>query len=219
MQSTLPPLEIDVYLDLLCPWCLIGKKYLEQARAIFTSVPGNPPVHVNWRSVQLLPDVPPEGLDFEAFYRQRLGGVMRMHDRQAQVRAAARQAGTEVHFDRIRRLPNTRLAHGMLTYAKRQLTTEKVEALLDALLTGYFQQGADLGDEVTLSTIGSRHGLDPAAWKAWMATHTPELEPATSVPLFVFNREISLSGAQRVDVMLEAMREALAAASLPACPV
>ncbi|MEJ8852648.1 DsbA family oxidoreductase [Variovorax rhizosphaerae] len=224
MKTTLSPIEIDVYLDLICPWCLIGKKYLEQARAIFTSVPGHPPVQVHWRSVQLLPDVPPEGLDFEAFYRQRLGGVMRMHDRQAQVQAAARQAGTEVHFDRIRRLPNTRLAHGMLAYARKQLPPERTDALLDALLTGYFQQGADLGDEATLSVIGHRHGLDPAAWKAWMATHTPKLEPATSVPLFVFNRELSLSGAHRVDVMLEAMGQALAAArqqaaGLQDCPV
>ncbi|MEJ8852554.1 DsbA family oxidoreductase [Variovorax rhizosphaerae] len=211
MQSTLPPIEIDVYLDLICPWCLIGKKYLEQARAIFTSVPGNPPVHVNWRSVQLLPDVPPQGLAFDAFYRQRLGGVERMRARQAQVLAAARQAGTEVNYERIRRMPHTQLAHGLLAYARKQLPPEGTDALLDALLTSYFQQGADLGDEATLSTIGSRHGLDPAAWRAWMATHTPELEPATSVPFFVFNREISLSGAQRVDVMLEAMDEALAA--------
>jgi len=211
MQATSPAIDIDVYLDLICPWCLIGKKNLAQALAIFTSVPGHPPVNVHWRSVQLLPDVPPEGLDFEAFYRQRLGGVMRMHDRQAQVRAAARHAGTEVHFDRIRRMPNTRLAHGLLAYAKGQLPPGKVDALLEALLTGYFQQGADLGEESTLSAIGSCHGLKPAAWKSWMARHTPELEPATSVPLFVFNGELSLSGAQPVSVMLEALGEALAA--------
>jgi len=210
MQATPPAIEVEVYLDLICPWCLIGKKNLERARDIFTSVPGHPPVIVHWRSVQLLPDVPLEGVDFEAFYRQRLGSVERMRARQAQIRAAARQAGTEVHYERIRRFPNTQLAHRMLAYARKQLPAERLDALLDALLTGYFQQGADLGDESTLSTIGSRHGLDHAAWKAWMASHPPELEQATSVPLFVFNQEISISGAQPVEVMLEAMGEALA---------
>ena len=68
-------LDIDFHLDLVCPWCLIGKRQLERALAVFTSVPGNPPVQVHWRSVQLFPDLPVEGVDFEAFYRQRLGSV------------------------------------------------------------------------------------------------------------------------------------------------
>jgi predicted DsbA family dithiol-disulfide isomerase len=201
-------LDIDVYLDLVCPWCLIGKKQLERARAIFASVPGSPAVRVNWRSVQLLPDVPADGVDFEAFYTRRLGGVERMRARQAQVRAAARQAGTDVHYERIRRFPNSLLAHRMLAYGKEQLSPAQLDALLDAILMGYFQQGADIGDEAALAAIGSRHGLDHAAWKAWMAAHPAQLEQATSVPLFVFNREISLAGAQPAEVMLEAMADA-----------
>jgi predicted DsbA family dithiol-disulfide isomerase len=211
-----PALDIDVYLDLICPWCLIGKKHLERALAIFTSVPGNPPVQVHWRSVQLIPDLPPEGVDFEAFYRDRLGSVERMHARQAQVRAAARNAGTEVHFDRIRRFPNTLLAHRLLAYGKEQLSSVQLDALLDALLAAYFQQGEDLGDEATLARIGHRHGLDHTAWKAWMTTHRPELERSTSVPFFVFNRRISLAGAQPADALLEAMDEALAATRIAA---
>jgi len=203
-------LDIDFHLDLVCPWCLIGKRQLERALAVFTSVPGNPPVQVHWRSVQLFPDLPVEGVDFEAFYRQRLGSVEAMHARQAQVRAAARRAGTEVHFERIRRFPNTRLAHLMLAYGKEQLSPEMLDALLDALLAGYFQQGADLGDEETLLAIGSCHGIDPVAWKAWLAHghRLPEPNRVSSVPLLVFNRQVSLPGAQPVDVLLEAMGEA-----------
>ncbi|MDM0116969.1 DsbA family oxidoreductase [Variovorax sp. J22R133] len=215
MQQLEPTLHIDVYLDLICPWCLIGKKNLERALAKFTSVPGHPSVQVHWRSVQLIPDLPTDGVDFEAFYQQRLGSVERMRARQAQVRAAAGQAGTEVRFDRIRRFPNTLLAHRMLAYAKEQLSSAQLDALLDALLVGYFQQGADIGDEATLSDIGSRHGLDHAAWKTWMAARPPKLERAISVPLFVFNRGMSLSGAQPADVLLEAMGDALAATRIP----
>ena len=151
-------LVVDVYFDLVCPWCLIGKRQLERALAMFTRVPGNPPVQVSWRSVQLFPDLPLDGVDFEAFYEQRLGSVEAVRARQALVRAAARRAGTEVHFDRIRRFPNTLLAHQMLAFGKEQLSPEMLDALLEALLAGYFQQGADLGDEDTLLTIGSRHG-------------------------------------------------------------
>jgi len=84
------------------------------------------------------------------------------------------------------------------------------DALLDALLAGYFQQGADLGDEETLLAIGSCHGIDPVAWKAWLAHghRLPEPNRVSSVPLLVFNRQVSLPGAQPVDVLLEAMGEA-----------
>ncbi|MDM0000623.1 DsbA family oxidoreductase [Variovorax sp. J22P240] len=208
-------LHIDFYLDLVCPWCLIGKRQLDRAVAEFTNVPGNPAVQVHWRSVQLFPDLPVEGLDFEAFYRQRLGSIDAVHARQAQVRAAARRAGTEVHFERIRRFPNTRLAHQMLAYGTEKLSPEMLNALLDALLEGYFQQGADLGDEDSLLAIGSRHEIDPAAWRAWLdhEHRFPEQNRVSSVPLLVFNRQISLRGAQPQGVLLEAMGEACEAAA------
>ncbi|WP_213959893.1 DsbA family oxidoreductase [Variovorax sp. dw_954] len=211
MPSTI---DLDVYLDLICPWCLIGKKNLERALAIFTGVPGNPAVRVHWRSVQLIQGLPVDGVDFEAFYTRRLGSVERVRARQAQVRAAARHAGTDVHFERIRRFPNTLLAHRLLAYGQAQLSPEKLDALLDALLLGYFQQGADIGNEGTLSDIAGRHGLDAPAWKAWMTTNPAQLEQADGVPLFVFNQRISLSGAQPVEALLEAMDEAVAATSV-----
>ncbi len=210
---TVHTLDIDVYLDLICPWCLIGKKNLERALAIFTSVPGHPAVQVRWRSVQLIPDIPVGGVDFEAFYRDRLGSVERVRARQAQVRAAARNAGTEVHFDRIRRFPNTLLAHRLLAYGKEQLSSvQMLDALLDALLVGLFPaRRRPWAMKSPCRRIGHRHGLDHTAWKAWMTTHRPELERSTSVPFFVFNRRISLAGAQPADALLEALTDALAA--------
>jgi predicted DsbA family dithiol-disulfide isomerase len=212
-QSDIPPLNVDFYFDLICPWCLIGKKHLEAALAIFRGVPGNPLVQVHWHSVRLLPDTPLEGRDFEAFYLQRLGGVEPMRVRQAQVAKAARSAGIELQMNRIRRLPNTLLAHRLLAYGKEQLSVEMLEALLDAMFAAYFQEGVDLGDEASLSMVCSCVGLDPAAWKAWMDARPAGLELATSVPLFVFNQSIALSGAQPAERLLEAMAEALAATS------
>jgi predicted DsbA family dithiol-disulfide isomerase len=209
-------LDIDVYFDLVCPWCLIGKRHLASALAEFASVPGNPPVQVHWHSVQLFPDLPPDGLDYRAFYAQRLGSVEAVQVRQAQVRAAASSAGTEVHFDRIRRFPNTQLAHQMLAFGKAHLSPEMLDALLEALLAGYFQNGADIGDPDALLAIGSRHGVAAAPWHAWLAAGRTLPSPRVpSVPFLVFDHAISLAGAQPVNVMLEAMREALAAEGTP----
>ncbi|UUZ76020.1 DsbA family protein [Polaromonas sp. P1(28)-13] len=61
-------LSIDVYFDLICPWCLIGKRHLNQALAELVQMAPGIEVSVNWHSVQLVPGVPAEGLDFVEFY-------------------------------------------------------------------------------------------------------------------------------------------------------
>ena len=129
-------LDIDVYFDLICPWCLIGKRQLEKAIEAFSSDPQNPPVHIRWHSVQLIPEVPAQGLDFGAFYVQRLGSAAAVAARQAQVRSAASAAGVDVHFERIQRFPNTLQAHQMLAYARLHLAADRLHALIDALMCG-----------------------------------------------------------------------------------
>lgn len=104
-------LHIDVYVDLICPWCLIGKRYLDQALQLFQQITPTVPVAVVWHSVQLLPDVPAQGWDFNAFYLQRLGGEQALGQRQAQVNAAASRAGFQIDFSKIPRMPNTLQAH------------------------------------------------------------------------------------------------------------
>lgn len=198
--------QIDVYFDLICPWCWIGKRHFEMARARLTKLIPDLQIDVRWHSVQLIPHVPPHGWPFQAFYEQRLGGAEAVRTRQAQVRAAAARAGLTMHFERIKTFPNTWLAHRLLALASQQVTPQALQALQDALFDAYFVQGRDLGDATTLNAIAETYGVDlsnaeqidvPSVWGANSG--------ALGVPYFVFNQQRALSGAQAPEVLLSTM--------------
>ena len=87
------PLIIDVAYDVICPWCWIGKRHLDAALAELRVQRPNAAVQIRWQPVQLLPQMPIEGIPFLAFYIPRLGSFEAVHSRQAQVRSAAEPAG------------------------------------------------------------------------------------------------------------------------------
>jgi predicted DsbA family dithiol-disulfide isomerase len=202
---------IDVYFDLICPWCLIGKRYLDEALVQFQKTAPQTKVDVVWHSVQLLPDAPLEGWDFDAFYLKRLGSSEGMRQRQAQVNAAAAKAGFQIDFSGIARMPNTLQAHQLLSFANARLSAEHFAGLLEHVFAAYFSLGADLGERATLLHIGASHGLDPVALDAWLACGAgkPVARDVPGVPFFVFNHQAALSGAQPVVVLLDAMRQAM----------
>ena len=154
-------LKIDVYVELICPWCLIGKSNLESALAQLAETDPDLHVQVQWHTVQLVPEVPSEGWPFAEFYLRRLGSPEAVRQRQAQVRAAAAQAGVEIDFARIERFPNTTLAHRLLAFAEHQPSV--VDAMLDRLFEAYFQRGENIGDVRTLLDIAQELGLDREA--------------------------------------------------------
>jgi predicted DsbA family dithiol-disulfide isomerase len=198
-----PSLRIDVYVEVICPWCLIGKRHLERALAQLAATNPELRVDVQWHMVQLIPQVPSDGWPFAEFYARRLGSPEAVRQRQAQVRAAAVQAGVEIDFARIQRFPNTTLSHRLLAFMAQQ-QPRGVEAMLDRLFAAYFQRGEDIGDIKTLLDIAHELGLDREAARDWMDTEpSPSEAPAVSaVPLYVFNGQFSLSGAQPPDVLM-----------------
>lgn len=210
-----PTLNIDVYFDLICPWCLIGKRHLNQALVQLLQMNPGVQVSVAWHSVQLIPDVPAEGLDFAEFYLQRLGSADAVRARQAQVREAAHRAGAAVDFARILRFPNTRKAHQLFLFAAGHLAPFDTELLLERLFDAYFNLGEDLSDRATLKAIAAQHGLDSPELDAWMACEQwqPVKTQVTGVPFFVFNQSNQLSGAQPVDVLLAALLQSISNAS------
>ncbi len=207
-----PKLNIDVYFDLICPWCLIGKAHLDRARRSLAAEQPDVQVEVTWHSVQLVPHVPPEGWPFAAFYLQRLGSEEAVLRRQAQVRDAALAAGVRVDFNRIQVFPNTRLAHTLVQVVQERQPAA-VEPLLDQLFQGHFEHGALLGDEAALQQLASNAGVagDLAAHALGPAA-LPPMFPGMAglgVPLFAFNGAHMVSGAQAADVLLQAMHQSL----------
>jgi predicted DsbA family dithiol-disulfide isomerase len=199
--------RIDAYVELICPWCFIGKRHLTRALAQLADTDPELRVNVQWHMVQLIPQVPTEGWPFAEFYLRRLGSSEAVRQRQAQVRAAAAQAGVEIDFARIARFPNTTLAHRLFAFAARQPSA--VDALLERLFEAYFQRGENIGDIGTLLDIAQQLGLDREAVNAWLEdkpAQTPEAPGVGAVPLFVFNGQFSLSGAQPAEMLLSTIK-------------
>lgn len=208
-----PTLTVDVWFDLICPWCLIGKRQLDAALARWRAEHAGADVHVRWHSVRLIDGVPPEGWDFAAFYERRLGSPEAVQARQAQVRAAARQAGAEIDFSRIRVFPDTGPAHQLLALGARRLGSSAHQALIERLFRAYFVQGENLSDHATLLDIAAEAGLDRQEAAARLDLPLPSGAPVQGVPFFVFNGHLAVSGAQPVPSLLAAMRSAVAEAA------
>lgn len=210
-------MEVDVYIDLVCPWCLIGKRHLDDAVHWFKAIAPQVPVTVQWHSVQLLPDAPPQGWDFHSFYVRRLGSEEALSQRQAQVRAAAAQAGVHIDFSTIPHMPNTLLAHQLLNFASARLSAAHLSDLLERLFAAHFQQSRNIGERNTLLAIATDMGLDGHALQAWWdsGSGVPLPQAVAGVPYFVFNRKLALSGAQPAQVLVDAMQQALQAPAKP----
>ncbi|MDP3522232.1 MAG: DsbA family oxidoreductase [Hydrogenophaga sp.] len=216
MKPVGPSVRIEVWFDLICPWCLIGKRQLDAALAQWQTEQPEVAVTVCWHPVRLIDGVPPEGWDFARFYEQRLGSPQAVQARQAQVLAAARQAGAEIDFARIRVFPDTGPAHQLLAAAGRRLGAAAHQALIERLFQAYFQRGENLADQSTLLDIATEAGLDPIEVACRLDLPLPSGAPVNGVPLFVFNGRLALSGAQPVSSLLAAMRTAMAEATATA---
>ncbi|GAB3369503.1 DsbA family oxidoreductase [Lysobacter rhizosphaerae] len=214
-------LVIDIHFDLICPWCFIGKRHLALARTRFAQKFPDIAVETVWHPVQLLPDVPEQGLPFAEFYERRLGSAEAVRQRRQQISLAARSAGLELDLAGIERMPNTARAHELLRRVAALGAPALYEALLERLFAAYFQRGEDIGDAATLRALAEEVGVLPDR----LAAATPddaELVPAiasanasaiSGVPHFVFNGRRSLAGAQDATLLLVAMSQAVQASA------
>lgn len=202
-------LRIDVWFDLICPWCLIGHRHLQTALQAWRLANPDVPADVHWHSVQLLPDVPPQGWPFAAFYAQRLGGEAAVKARQAQVLSAAQTAGVTVRFDRIQTFPNSAAAHHLYQQSRQWLTPDAHDRLLCELFAAYFEHGHDLNNPAVLMALGRSAGVPLSELQqALERVQPPAPCHVPGVPFFLFNQGHGLSGAQPPQALLAAMGQA-----------
>lgn len=204
-------MNLEIFSDLICPWCFIGKRRLDEALA--TGVGEG--VNIIWRAYQLYPGMPPEGMDRQEFYRQRFRGADQSPAR-ARIEAEARRAGINLDYDRIRRVPNTFRGHRLLHLARDAGVQHE---LADALFSAYFEQGQDVGDDEVLLEVAVGIGMDRAETESYLASESgsdavsAEIERAanigvTGVPCFVFAGAYALPGAQEPEVIAQVIERA-----------
>jgi predicted DsbA family dithiol-disulfide isomerase len=209
------PLAIDIISDVVCPWCFIGKRRLEAALELYrASNPAAAAPQVTYHPFELNPDVPREGIARADYIAKKFGARgYSAHDRLVQ---AGKPLGIAFAFDRIERQPNTLAAHALIESARRRGVQGAVK---EALMQAFFADGLDLTDTATLVRIAAGAGLDRKEAGAAIAdeelrrTVAEEEENARrmgvhGVPFFIFNKRLSVEGAQPPEVLLDAMLEA-----------
>ena len=220
IMSTAPTLTVDVFFDLVCPWCLIGKRHLESALTQLQAERPDLAIAVEWRSHPLLPHIPFEGVPYRDFYLARLGSAEAVAARQAQVQAAAQTAGLTLALTRIDVFPNTLLAHRLVRYARQEAGAGAATVLVENLFPRFFHAGEDIGDARVLREAMLASGIALPA-DAGLSHESPWLPPVfdarnlpdrsgSGVPHFIFNNSHDVSGAVSPAVLLQAMRYALA---------
>lgn len=208
-MSSAAVLSIEVSFDLICPWCLIGKRHLDTAIGMLRAQRPDVAVELTWRSFPLLPQIPKQGLPFVEFYEQRLGSADAVARRQAQVREAARAAGVEIAFERIQVFPNSLDAHRLVAQAQSQGGSARAGAVIDALFDRYFVRGENIGAASVLADVAAEHGISPGD----AAEPGPPLAHGMhGVPYFLLNGAIAVEGAQRAPLLVDAMLRTLSPA-------
>lgn len=153
-------IEIDFHFDLICPWCVIGKRRLEGAIDLIALAYADVDVVIRWKSLPLLPALPPEGVPYGAFYLHRLGSAAAVAVRRRQIREEGLAAGVTFNFERIERMPNTLAAHQLVALAGESGGSSLQGPLVQRLFDAYFLRGEDIGDVEQLATIGETYGIE-----------------------------------------------------------
>jgi predicted DsbA family dithiol-disulfide isomerase len=209
-------LQVEVWSDIACPWCYVGKRRFEAALARF---PHATSVDLVWRAFELDPSAP-RVRDRGVSYAERLGKkygkspqqAQLMLDRMTEVAAAD---GLEFHFERAQS-GNTFDAHRVLHLAHERGVQGAVK---ERFLRAYMTEGEPIGEPETLVRLGGEAGLDAEEVRAVLAGDTYAREVRgdeeqaraagiNGVPFFVFARRYAVSGAQTPEVLLEALTQA-----------
>jgi predicted DsbA family dithiol-disulfide isomerase len=213
-------LTIDIYSDVMCPWCLIGYGQLTKA---LSELEGEIAAEIRWRPFELNPQMPAEGEEQEAHLQRKYGRPAEEGARiRGQMKAIAEGAGVSLSYEGEGEAPpammwNTRDCHKLLTFALEQAGPEVQTALKLALFRAHFNDRKRLGDRDVLLDIAASVGLHRAAARAALADPAIEARVLTEeaqawdmnisgVPAMILEGKFLIPGAQSPEVYVNALR-------------
>lgn len=208
------PLRIDVVSDIVCPWCYIGTRRLEQAiESLGGAASAEAPV-VAYHPFLLDPSTPVAGVDLREQLRRKYGGDPEAMF--ARVEAAARETGIPLDFAKVQRMVSTVGAHTLLRHAAARGTQR---ALADALFGAYFLDGRDIGQPSVLAALAERQGFSVDEALSLIGDENErrrtredaeesERRGVEGVPFFMFGDRLALSGAQPLKVFRSTIERA-----------
>jgi predicted DsbA family dithiol-disulfide isomerase len=206
-------ITIDVVSDVVCPWCYLGKRRLDQALA---QRPGLE-VELRWLPFFLDPSVPGDGIPRVDYISRKFGTDDKITPVHRRLVGLGAPLGIDFQFEKIERQPNTLDAHRVIAWAQE---AGKAGPVVERLFALFFTDGADLSQHEVLVEAGRAAGLDADLLRRDLASdrdaQTVERQAAAAssagiggVPFFVFGKRIAVAGAQETEVMTAAIDRAL----------
>jgi predicted DsbA family dithiol-disulfide isomerase len=202
--------KVEIYSDIACPWCFVGKRRFDQAVERFDGE-----VEVVYRPYQLVPDAPATASPHRAWLAERYGPQSRaMDDR---VTELGRTEGIDFDFDAALHA-NTFLGHRLLHLAETEYGAAVQGALKEALLTAHFSDGVDVGDRAALTEVAVAAGLDRARVTEYLAGEEGAAEVRaqlaegrqlgiSAVPTFIFEGKWAVQGGQESETFLKVLQQ------------
>ena len=213
-EMSVAQIEIEIISDLVCPWCYLGQRRLQLA---LEQVQDEVVADISWKPYQLEPGTPPEGLDAQQYLQDKMGSadaVTRAFDMITQL---AEEVDLPMQLEKATRLPNTLDAHRVIHWAGL-VDADTQDRVARGILQANFVEGLDVGDTATLGRVAADCGMDSALVEHKLASDEDrsvvlsEIEHAqrigvTGVPCYIIDRKYAITGAQSVDVFVNALRQ------------
>ena len=215
MTDTIP-MQIDIVSDVVCPWCIIGYKNLEEAVA---RLDGQIDVTVRWHPYELNPNMGPEGQDLSEHIAEKYGLTPdQSADNRARITMMGENVDFPIHFSSDSRIYNTFDAHRLLYWAGKEGEKGQQTALMLVLFTAYFQGGENPGDHGVLKRAAEEVGLSPDRATEVLSSDEFAKEVRaeeeefgnagiSSVPTYVVNGKFAISGGHPPEVFEQALSE------------
>lgn len=203
-------MKVEIYSDIACPWCYVGKSRFERALAAFPQA-----VEVVYRPFQLDPTAPEQARSHREVLLAKFGPqALAMDDRLTALGAAE---GLTFDFDTVLE-NNSLLAHRLLRFTLDEYGAEAQNRLKGRIMTAHFGEGMDIGDPAQLADAAVAVGLDRAAVSAFLDGDAlreetlADIEEArhlgiTAVPTFVFEGQWAVQGGQETSTFLQVLEQ------------
>jgi predicted DsbA family dithiol-disulfide isomerase len=207
--------KIEIFSDVVCPWCYIGKRNLEKALQILNEKDKEFEYTLNWRSFQLNPQLKNEGILRKDYITNKFGEGANSEIIYERVRLAGEAVGLTMSFDKIIMQPNSSKMHSLIYAAKE---TNKDIELIENFFKAFFIDGMNLTDFEIVSKVALDSGLDSETINA--VFHENLFEKfvqediimskkynITGVPFYVIDDSVGISGAQPPEVIVDAINQ------------
>ena len=204
-------MQIKMFSDTICGWCYIGKERLNQALKqlnLSETIVMNLPFQLN-------PSMPKNGMDRIEYIKTKFGSIENAKPMYDNMIMQGEQENLQIKLDKIKRTPNTVKSHLLIDLARKHDTENEV---ITDLFESYFNKAKDIGDEEILMSIAKKNNLDANEVQTYLNNEenvkkinkmddVAKQMGITGVPFYIFNDQLSVSGTQPVEQLVEAIKK------------